>query len=211
MARKTIKELEEYISTLEKQLRNSNKYNTDLRNKIYELENKKDDNFKESNLYKQMEKIIERLKKVNEMYANNKPKAIVAGNVEELEKLEARNNILEKKIDNLIIENADLKTKAEIEKNDIRRELEQFKTKLNRATERNKAIINDYAKCSKINEQLKKQLQEVKQVGRPKRINDNTVQKVIELRKENKSIRAIAKELNLSVGSVHNIIEQNKK
>ena len=211
MTRKTIKELEEYIKDLEEQLRNSNKYNTNLRNKIYELENKKDDNFKESNLYKQMEKIIERLKKVNEMYANNKPKAIICGNVEELEKLEARNNILEKKIDNLIIENADLKTKAEIEKNDIRRELEQFKTKLNRATERNKAIINDYAKCSKENEQLKKQLKEVKQVGRPKRINDNTVQKVIELRKENKSIRAIAKELSLSVGSVHNIIEQNKK
>lgn len=194
MTRKTIKELEEYIKDLEEQLRNA-----------------KDNSFEESNLYKQMKKTIERLKKVNEMYANNKPKAIVAGNVEELEKLEARNNILEKKIDNLIIENADLKTKAEIEKNDIRRELEQFKTKLNRATERNKAIINDYAKCSKINEQLKKQLQEVKQVGRPKRINDNTVQKVIELRKENKSIRAIAKELNLSVGSVHNIIEQNKK
>lgn len=207
MARKTIKELEEYISILEEQLRNANKYNTELRNKVAELENKKDDNFKESNLYKQIKKEINLL---NLKVKSTSATPIVAGNVEELEKLSKRNSILEKKIDNLIIENADLKTNAEIEKNDIRRELEEFKTKLNRAKERNKAIITDYAKCSKINEQLRKQLQEVKQVGRPKKLNDDTVQKVIELRKENKSIRAIAKELGVSIGSVHNIIEHER-
>lgn len=156
------------------------------------------------------------LRKIKELKNNNVHKDIEQNknNIEEvknenLDSYKRKVEILENKIDNLMRENADLKTNAAINAGDLQ-------IKLDRAKERNKNIISDYAKCSKENEQLKKYIKELeaKQVGRPKKLNDYIVQKVIELREAKKSIREIAKELNVSVGSVHNIvhniIEQNK-
>ncbi len=149
---------------------------------------------------KMLEAENEKLKKENEELKNNNfQKNIEQNNIEKVKRLE-------NKIDNLMRENADLKTNAAINAGDLQ-------IKLDRAIARNKNIINDYAKCSKMNEQLKKQLKELqdKQVGRPKKINTDIVQKVVELREAKKSLRAIAKELNISLGSVHNIIEQSTK
>lgn len=146
------------------------------------------------------------LRKIKELKNNNVHKDIEQNNIEEaknenLDSYKRKVERLENKIDNLMRENADLKTNAG-----------DLQIKLDRAKERNKNIISDYAKCSKENEQLKKYIKELeaKQVGRPKKLNDDVVQKVIELREAKKSLRAIAKELNISLGSVHNIIEQNK-
>lgn len=146
--------------------------------------------------------IIEYKDKISNIQLENN---LLKGLNETLKMLEAENEKLKK-------ENEELKN------NNVHKDIEQnnneeLQEKLNRAIQRNKAIISDYAQCSKENQQLKKQLQdlEAKQLGRPKKLNDDTVQKVIELRAENKSIRAIAKELNISVGSVHKVIEQNIK
>ncbi|MCI7442939.1 MAG: helix-turn-helix domain-containing protein [Clostridium sp.] len=192
MAKKTIASLEEEIRVLNRQLDKISKANTRLINENEELKAEIIE-YKDKISNTQLENNL--LKGLNETLKLNKDidKNISQNNNATIKMLEAENEKLKK-------ENEELKNNNE-----------ELQEKLNRAIQRNKAIISDYAKCSKMNEQLKKQLQEVKQVGRPKRIDDNTVQKVIELRKENKSIRAIAKELNLSVGSVHNIIEQNKK
>lgn len=152
------------------------------------------------------------LRKIKELKNNNVHKDIEQNknNIEEvknenLDLYKRKAEILENKIDNLMRENADLKTNAAINAGDLQ-------IKLDRAKERNKNIISDYAKCSKENEQLKKYIKELeaKQVGRPKKLNDYTVQKVIELRGTKKSIRAIAKELNISLGSVHNILNNHK-
>lgn len=87
---------------------------------------------------------------------------------------------------------------------------EELKKKLNRAVERNKAIISDYAKCSKENEQLKNMLKKKhneRGAGRKKKIDDNTINKILLLRNEGLSIRAIAKEVSLSVGSIQNVLK----
>lgn len=87
---------------------------------------------------------------------------------------------------------------------------EELKKKLNRAIERNKAIISDYAKCSKENEQLKNMLKKKhneRGAGRKKKIDDNTINKILSLRNEGLSIRAIAKEVSLSVGSIQNVLK----
>lgn len=87
---------------------------------------------------------------------------------------------------------------------------EELKKKLNRAIERNKAIISDYAKCSKENEQLKNMLKKKhneRGAGRKKKIDDNTINKILLLRNEGLSIRAIAKEVSLSVGSIQNVLK----
>ena len=110
----------------------------------------------------------------------------------------------------------ELKRAKQLPRRDIKtndnENIEELQKKLDRAIERNKAIIKDYAKCSNENEQLKKYIKELeaKQVGRPKKLNDDIVQKVIELREAKNSIRAIAKELNISIGSVANIINNKK-
>lgn len=230
MARKTIASLEEEIRVLNRQLDEISKANTRLINEKAKLIEAEDNTFQNSCVYAQMKKDIEwlnlrvktkegiletkgkkidkqakliqellteneNLKKENEELKNNNfQKNIEQNNIEKVKRLE-------NKIDNLMRENADLKTNAAINAGDLQ-------IKLDMAKERNKNIISDYAKCSKENEQLKKQLRELetKQVGRPKKLNDDTVQKIIELRKAKKSIRAIAKELNISVGSVHNVV-----
>ena len=87
---------------------------------------------------------------------------------------------------------------------------EELKKKLNRAIERNKAILSDYAKCSKENEQLKNMLKKKhneRGAGRKKKIDDNTINKILSLRNEGLSIRAIAKEVSLSVGSIQNVLK----
>lgn len=196
MARKTIKELEEYINTLEEQLRTLTKYNTEFRNKIAELEENRNNNFKESNLYKQMQKEINKLN-LQVKCLSTPATPIIAGNVEELEKLEEenkqlkeRNRQLENKIGNLIREKADLRVSKEIEKNHLKIELDSV----------NKLISEQ------------KQKHNERGAGRKKTITDDVIKLICELRKENKSMRAIAKEVNLSVASVHKIInEQNKK
>ena len=45
--------------------------------------------------------------------------------------------------------------------------------------------------------------------GRKKKFNDNVVSEIIQARKENKSVRTIAKEFNCSVGLVQKIIKEN--
>lgn len=47
--------------------------------------------------------------------------------------------------------------------------------------------------------------------GRKKKFDDKVVSQIIQARKENKSIRTIAKEFNCSIGLIQKIINENKK
>jgi len=213
MARKTIKSLEEQIERLRELLDGTGEANRRLINELAAMKDLADDNFKKSPLYNEMKKEID--------YLNLRIKTKEGI----LETVNKRVDSQDKWIQDLLKENEQLKANApvhkdvknsiddlkEAESRDSNNNIEELQKKLNITSERNKAIIKDYAKCSKENEHLKAKLKELeaKQIGRPKKLNNEIVQKVIELRKDNKSIRAIAKELKISVGSVHNIIEQN--
>lgn len=47
--------------------------------------------------------------------------------------------------------------------------------------------------------------------GRKKKFDDEVIAKIIQARKENKSVRTIAKEFNCSIGLVQKIITENMK
>ena len=232
MARKTIASLEEEIKKLNERLNSSYKTIEKFMSENSKLRDKADDDFKDSSLYMQMNKKIKNLEmklKIQDSTINTLKSCedrLIKQKDEFLDEIEQLKNEIEHLKANapsshqkIINKNEKLKKEnEELKNNNVHKDIEQnnneeLQEKLNRAIQRNKAIISDYAQCSKENQQLKKQLQdlEAKQLGRPKKLNDDTVQKVIELRAENKSIRAIAKELNISVGSVHKVIEQNIK
>lgn len=128
-----------------------------------------------------------------------------------IDKKDSNYNSLSDKFQKLINENDKLKKENEKLKANAPEDVGELHIKLDRAIERNKNIIKDYSKCSKENEQLKKHIKELqdKHIGRPKKINDDIIQKIIEFRESKKSIRAISSELGVSIGSVHKIIEQN--
>lgn len=91
---------------------------------------------------------------------------------------------------------------------------EELKKKLNRAIERNKAIISDYAKCSKENEQLKNMLKKKhneRGAGRKKKIKENTINEILSLRKEGLSIREISLKVGFSIGTVQKVLKNYYK
>lgn len=233
MAKKTIAELEEEIKNLNERLNSSYKTIEKFMSENSQLRDKADDNFKESSLYMQMKKKIKNLEtklKIQDSTINTlkacddrfrKQKDEFLEEIEQLKneiehlKVTPEDDIKKIKYENFRL-TQELKRAKQLPRRDIKtndnENIEELQKKLDRAIERNKAIIKDYAKCSNENEQLKKYIKELeaKQVGRPKKLNDDIVQKVIELREAKNSIRAIAKELNISIGSVANIINNKK-
>lgn len=238
MARKTIAVLEEEIKNLNDRLNSSYKTIEKFMFENSQLRDKADDDFKDSSLYMQMKKKIKNLEmklKIQDSTINTlkscedrltKQKDEFLDEIEQLKneiehlKVGPEDDIKKIKYENFRL-SCELRKIKELKNNNVHKDIEQnnsdfkeneeLKKKLDRAKERNKNIISDYAKCSKENEQLKKQLQEFKgkHIGRPKKINDDIIQKIIELRESKKSIRAISNELGVSIGSVHKIIEQN--
>ena len=229
MARKTIASLEEQIRVLNRQLDEIGKANTRLINEKAKLIEAEDNTFQNSCLYAQMKKEIDYLNlrvKTKEGILETRNKKIdkqallIQELLTENEKLKNENEELKidkDKLSNLQLENnllkgvnEVLKVQKDIEQNNIEEvkneNLDSYKRKAERLEAENDNLKRENADLKTNFEIQINQIKLDRAVGRPKKISDDIVQKVIELRKAKKSIRAIAKELNISVGSVHNIV-----
>lgn len=224
MSKKTIKELELIIEDLEKRLIEQNNINLELNKTIGEMQERADNSFLNSALHKQL------LRETRILKANIESKDRIINHLEkDITDIKIENSRLNGAIghyisekNELIIEIDNLNKKIELD-NELYKDNETVIKKLNETM-----ILS--ARKNKIIDNLENEVEQLKVENEKLRSNGNTFQKIKNernagrkekfteeekatvkmLRFQNKSYRAIAKELNCSVATVHKIInEQN--
>ena len=190
MARKTIKGLEEIILDLEKRL-NEYKDIINARNKqIEQMENITDDSFENSPTYRQMDKQIDHLNTVikgHEISIKDKKDTIKKN----------RNTIQELLKENEGLKSENNQLKGEI--NNLKAEIEQYRGIVKRLENSIENPNNDVNK-----------LKNERGAGRKEMFTEEQKARVKMLRLQGKSYRAIAKDMNCSVATVHKIINEQQ-
>lgn len=107
-----------------------------------------------------------------------------------------------------------LEQKVNIKDSNNKHLVKQLEIKCNTVQE----LINENEELKRENEELKANASEdvvkkhnERNAGRKKKVNDDVINRVISLRKEGKSFRAISKEVGFSVGTVQNILHDYLK
>lgn len=137
---------------------------------------------------------------------------------EKLQKLEMAYNYLSKQYHDLLEElkqykDGDVVSKIEYEN------LQKQYDNIYRFKDMYYGIVDDMQKlrqdyhtyCSKLNNEHKKDLRNPFNAGRKSVLSDTQKNEIIKENKEGKSIRYLASNYNVSVGTIHNVIKTNKR
>lgn len=182
---------------------------------IEKLKAKKEDTKKVSELNKQIEKLKDDLRKSEgqcKVYQANVFKITESRDLERKKTGDARQRIseLESQISSIFYRNSDpdLITMYHALEERTERALDNLKKARNESKEWKAKYLELKEKQIAIVQSAKPK--EPQPVGRPK-IDEDRVQKVLQMRKDGKPMRIIATELNISLGTVSNIIKKHSK
>lgn len=184
MARKTIKELELIVEELEAKVKEYMNIINDRNKQIDHMENVADDSFENSPTYRQMDKQIDYLNVVikgHEISIKNK-KDTIKKNGDTIQELFKENEGLK---------NENNKLNGEI--NNLKAEIEEYKETIKRLENSNVQKIKNE-----------------RGAGRKERFTKEEKAIIKMMRLQNKSYRAIAKDMNCSVATVHKIINEQR-
>lgn len=204
MARKTIKELELIIANLEIQLEGYRDMIKDRNEVIDKMQLVANDSFENSTEYRRMNKEIEYLKTVikgHEITIKAKDETIKKNRdaiqklLKENEELKNKNNSVQK-----------IKQENEQLKQELKYAIADKERTLRICVEEVEAVENKYKQqCSDVSK-----IKNERNAGRKERFTEEEKATLKMLRFQGKSYRAIAKELNCSVATVHKIINEQK-